>query len=186
MLHICAMSYTYRKFQPASDTLKPFDCGDADLNGFLVETSSTTPNATMYEKQRLAVTYVVEDNDTHSILAYFSILHDKIERDFADSRVWNRLSRSIPNAKRRSSYPAVKVGRLAVCNEAQGTGLGREILAFVKAWYYNNPRAGCRFITVDALRSAEDFYGKCRFRTLAEAKPDDETVLMYYDMMGIV
>lgn len=39
------MSYTYRKFQPTTDTLKPFDCGDADLNGFLVETSSKTPNA---------------------------------------------------------------------------------------------------------------------------------------------
>ena len=49
------MSYTYRKFQPASDTLKPFDCGDADLNGFLVETSSTTPNATMYEKGSSAI-----------------------------------------------------------------------------------------------------------------------------------
>ena len=53
------MSYTIRKFQPETDVIKPFDCGDADLNGFLVETSSTTPNATMYEKQRLAVTYVV-------------------------------------------------------------------------------------------------------------------------------
>ena len=180
------MSYTYRKFEPATDTLKPFDCGDADLNGFLVETSTETPNATMYEKERLAVTYVVEDNETQNILAYFSILHDKIERDFTDSRVWNRLSRNIPNAKRRSSYPAVKVGRLAVNNKAQCSGLGREILAFIKAWYYTDPRAGCRFITVDALRTAEDFYGKCRFKPLVEAKPEDETILMFYDMMGIV
>ena len=126
------MSYTYRKFQPATDTLKPFDCGDADLNDFLVETSTTTPNA-----------------------------------------------------KRRSSYPPIKVGRLAVSSKAQCSGLGREILAFLKAWYYNDPRAGCRFITVDALRTAEEFYGKCRFKPLVEAKPEDETILMFYDMLGI-
>jgi len=47
------MNFTYRKFQPETDTLKPFDCGDTDLNGFLVETSHDTPNATMYERDRL-------------------------------------------------------------------------------------------------------------------------------------
>ena len=179
------MSYTYRKFQPTYDTLKPFDCGDADLNGFLVETSSKAPNATMYEKERLAVTYVVEDDESHLILAYFSILHDKIERAFSDPAIWNRLSRHIPNAKRRSSYPAVKVGRLAVNHEAQGAGLGREILAFIKAWYYNQPKAGCRFITVDALRSAEEFYSICHFHPLTNETSDDETILMYYDLNSI-
>ena len=29
------MSYTIRKFQPETDIIKPFDCGVADLNGFL-------------------------------------------------------------------------------------------------------------------------------------------------------
>ncbi len=179
------MSYTYRKFQPATDTLKSFDCGDADLNGFLTESSSSTPNATMYERERLAITYVVEDNETRHILAYFSILHDKIEREFTNTRIWNRFSRNIPNAKRRSSYPAIKIGRLAVNHISQGAGLGREILSFIKAWYYYNPRAGCRFITVDALWSAEAFYTKCKFKPLVEEENKSETILMYYDMMGI-
>ena len=30
------MSYTIRKFQPETDVIKPFDCGVADLNGFLL------------------------------------------------------------------------------------------------------------------------------------------------------
>ena len=179
------MNFTYRKFQPETDTLKPFDCGDTDLNGFFIETSPDTPNATMYERERLAITYVVEDNDTQRILAYFSLLHDKIERDISDSRIWNRLSRNIPNAKRRASYPAIKIGRLAVSTKVQGSGLGREVLAFIKAWFYNNPRAGCRFITVDALRSAEAFYDKCHFRPLGDVSSDGETILMYYDLKGI-
>ena len=180
------MKYLFRRFQPAYDPLySPFDCGNTDLNEFLLSTSTKTSNATLYEKERLAVTYVVEDNDSHPILAYFSILHDKIERNIADSRIWNQLSRKIPNAKRRSSYPAIKVGRLAVNRQVQGTGIGEYILDFIKAWYYKAPKAGCRFITVDALKTAEAFYTKCQFKPLTETSDNDETILMYYDIMGI-
>ena len=120
------MRYTYRKFRPDSDVLKPFDCGEADLNGFLLETDTHTPNATMFERQHLACTYIVEDNDSRNIVAYFSLLNDKIDREVADDIIWNRLSRVIPNAKRRSSYPALKIGRLAVSKKTQGSGLGRK------------------------------------------------------------
>lgn len=181
------MKYLFRRFQPAYDSIySPFDCGISDLNEFLLSTSSSTSNATLYEKERLAVTYVVEDNDSHQLLAYFSLLHDKIERDFADSRIWNQLSRKIPNAKRRSSYPAIKIGRLAVNRQVQGAGIGGYILDFIKAWYYEAPKAGCRFITVDALKTAEAFYTKCQFKPLTETDANNETILMYYDIMGIV
>lgn len=185
MLHFRAMNYTYRKFQPDTDVLEPFDCGDADLNGFLLETGTKTPNATLYEREHLACTYIVESNETHRIVAYFSLLNDKIEREVADNDVWNRLSREIPNAKRRSSYPALKIGRLAVSKEAQGTGLGRMVLNFVQAWFYSDPKSGCRFITVDALLSAEDFYQHCDFKRLARPSSTDETVLMFFDLKGI-
>lgn len=36
------MNLKLRKFRPGVDTTKPFDCSDADLNGFLVETSTGT------------------------------------------------------------------------------------------------------------------------------------------------
>ncbi len=84
------MSYTIRKFQPETDIIKPFDCGVADLNGFLLETDGDTPNATLYDKEFLAVTYVATDDATQNILAYFSILNDKIDREFIESKVWNR------------------------------------------------------------------------------------------------
>lgn len=28
------MSYSFRKFEPFTDVLKPFDCGNADLKSF--------------------------------------------------------------------------------------------------------------------------------------------------------
>ena len=179
------MSISIRSFQPSSDTLKPFDCGKADLNGFLCENGTAAPNASMYEREHLAKTYIVEDNDTHIILAYFSLLYDKIERSIADPLIWNRLSRKIPNAKRRSSYPALKIGRLAVSKEAQHTGLGKDILNLIKGWFYHDPKAGCRYLTVDAYLDAEEFYAKCDFSPLVIPEPEDETVLMYFDLMGI-
>ncbi len=178
------MSISIRPFQPSTDTQMPFDCGKADLNGFLCETSSETPNAALYEKEHLAKTYIVEDGG-HNIIAYFSILYDKIERSIADPSVWNKLSRKIPNAKRRSSYPALKIGRLAVSKLAQHTGLGRDILNFIKLWFHRDAKAGCRYLTVDAYLDAEDFYTKCDFKPLVIPDPGDETVLMFFDLKGV-
>ena len=179
------MSISIRPFEPSVDTQKPFDCGKADLNGFLCETGTAAPNASLYEKEHLAKTYMVEDNQTHDNLAYFSLLFDKIERSFADPAIWNRLSRKIPNAKRRSSYPALKIGRLAVSQQAQHSGLGKDILNLIKGWFYNDPKAGCRYLTVDAYLDAEEFYAKCDFKPLVIPEPEDETVLMFFDLMGI-
>ena len=126
------MNLRLRKFRPGVDTTKPFDCSDADLNGFLVETSTGTPNATFFAKELLAVTYVLEDTDTGKIAAYFSLLNDKVDREFADPKIWNNLSRKIPNAKRRSSYPALKIGRLAVSDDMKGQDIGTKIINYIQ------------------------------------------------------
>ena len=103
---------------------------NADLNGFLLETTGDIPNATTYDQQLLAATYVVEDDQTH-------------------------------------------------------------IIHFVEAMYLMNKQAGCRFLTVDAIPSAVDFYKKCKFFTLKEPVPVpegsdadelDQTTLMGFDL----
>lgn len=179
------IEYSIRKFRTEIDTQKPFDCGNPDLNGFLLETGSKEPNATLSEEELMASTYIVEDNVTHEILAYFSILHDKIDRQFVDKTIWNKLSREIPNAKRRSSYPALKIGKLAVSQSVRTQGLGTQIINFIEWLFLQERRAGCRFITVDALREAESFYSKNFFRRLVNPEPDSETVLMVFDLKSI-
>ena len=52
------------------NTLKPFDCGDDDQNGFLFD------DAMFYRQQMLANTFVLEDEE--QTLAYYSLLNDKI------------------------------------------------------------------------------------------------------------
>ena len=176
------MEIKFKRFNPQTDIIKPFDCGDSDLNGFLLESNEDVPNATQHAKQLLAVTYIIEDIEAGKTVAYFSLLHDRIERDLADKMIWNRLSRKIPNAKRRRSYPAVKIGRLAVSEEYKGLGFGSKILGLVKQWYSSDNRAGCRYITVDALRSAVDFYQQNHFERLISRDDEGDTVLMYYDL----
>lgn len=179
------MNLKLRKFRAEVDTTKPFDCSDADLNGFLVETSIGMPNATFFAKELLAVTYVLEDNDTGNIVAYFSLLNDKVDKEFVDPIIWNRLSRKIPNAKRRSSYPALKIGRLAVCADMKGKDIGTKIINYIQTRYSSNPSSGCRFLTVDAYLSAIGFYQKCEFTFLVQPEPEDETALMYFDLKSM-
>jgi len=70
-----------------------------------------------------------------NVFAYFSLLNDKIERDITDSTAWNRLSRQLPNIKRRSSHPSVKVGRLAVSKKYKGQDWGKQIILLLKEWF---------------------------------------------------
>ena len=48
-------------------TFKPFDCGEDDLNDFLLQ------DAKQYAKGLLAVTYVIEDEDMTVAFFCFSI-----------------------------------------------------------------------------------------------------------------
>ena len=75
--------------------IKPFKCKDEDLNGFLLD------DARKYLVDLMAVTYLLEDLSTNKTVAYFSLLNDKISSDPEQNSVWNKLSRRIPNPKRR-------------------------------------------------------------------------------------
>ena len=178
------IAYKLRKFNSSTDTTKPFDCGNSDLNGFLLETTVQQHNATMHSLELLSETYVAVD-DNENILAYFSLLNDKIEKGFSDMHIWNRLSRKIPNAKRRSSYPAVKIGRFAVENRYQHTGLGAELISFVQGWIVTQRKTGCRFITVDAVNSAVGFYIKFDFTIMKSQESSEQTTAMFFDLKSI-
>ncbi|MDE7412496.1 MAG: GNAT family N-acetyltransferase [Muribaculaceae bacterium] len=170
-----------RQFQLSTDTdIKPFKCSDEDLNEFLLE------DAKHFQKELMAVTYLLEDMEQHKTAAYFSLLADKITFNPEERSRWNRLNRNIPNSKRRRSYPAVKVGRLAVSKDFTSQGLGTFILDNIKYAFSNVKRLGCRFITVDALSSAVTFYERNGFQFFTEQDKYDETRLMFFDLKNFI
>ncbi|MDR2683966.1 MAG: GNAT family N-acetyltransferase [Prevotellaceae bacterium] len=155
--------------------IKPFDCGDNDLNDFL------NKDAKNYLKTLLAVTYLIE-TDTETI-AYFSLSNDRITRYDVGKSEWNKLNRSISNEKRKRSYPAVKVGRLAVDKKYAQMGFGKFILVYVKKTYAEQlQQAGCRFVTIDAYAGVTDFYERNDFKFLTEDDKDKPTRAMYFDL----
>ena len=158
--------------------IKPFDCGDEDLNDFLLNSSK------QYLEQLLAVTYIFED-DKNS-LAFYSLLNDRISIDqVEDKSVWNRFRKKLPNAKRTSSYPAMKIGRFGINCEHQKLGIGSDLINFLKSWFITNNRTGCRYLTVDAYIQSLAFYEKCGFNYLTEKDKKQDTRLMYFDLMPI-
>ena len=176
------MAITLKKFDPHAGPIKPFDCRVDLLNDFLLEEDANIPNARHHALELLAETYVFEDDASEKTVAYFSLLNDKVDRDLSDKNVWNRLSREIPNAKRRRSYPAVKIGRLAVDKDYEGQSFGRISFNYIKQTLLKNRVSGCRFVTVDALKEAVGFYQKNGFQILASPTDGDETVLMFFDL----
>lgn len=159
--------------------IKSFDCGDEDLNDFLVN------SAKFYSEQLLAITNILE-NDTETI-AFFSLLNDKVTiEQVSSSREWNRFRKKFPNTKRISSYPAMKIGRFGVNNNYKGNGIGRDIIGYLKKLFVTNNRTGCRFITVDAYSQSLKFYEKCGFKYLTEDDKGEDTRLMYFDLISMV
>ncbi|WP_109438365.1 GNAT family N-acetyltransferase [Aquimarina sp. AU119] len=167
------------RLKPDTEIL-PFDCDDADLNGFLFE------DAKNYAKNLIAVTYLIHDGK--NTLAYFNYLNDKISHtDIGNiDKFIQRIGIHLPKEKSgHKSYPAVKIGRLAVTKDIQISGLGTKIIQFTKNYFSTNNKTGCKFITVDAYKNSLGFYQKMGFKYLSSRDKKSDTRLMYYNLESI-
>jgi GNAT superfamily N-acetyltransferase len=161
-----------------SYSFKPFDCGDSDLNDFLIQDSKS------YLVKLLAVTYVIENKS--ETVGFYSLLNDKITITDVDSKnQWIKKKFKKSTGKSFTSHPAMKIGRLGVSKSFQGQGVGTIILDYLKGLFINNNRTGCRYITVDAYRNSLSFYEKNEFKYLTSLDTDKDTRLMYYDLMPL-
>ena len=66
-----------------------------------------------------------------------------------------------------------------------GKGIGSIILNFIKSYFLENNKTGCRFIIVDAYYKAIPFYQNNDFRHLRKEEEDIITRLLYYDLNDI-
>ena len=174
-------SFKFIRLNP-EDAVKSFDCGDADLNDFILN------HAREFQKFLLAVSYACVNSQTGKVYAYCSLANDKVAiTDFKDKTEFNRFrkKRGFPNEKRLKSYPAVKLCRLGVDVDAKGQRIGSTILNYVKWMFTRNNKTGCRFLTVDAYLDAVPFYERNGFRFMNAEDDDPHTRLMYYDLMDI-
>lgn len=175
--HEIIAHYTIRKMK-VDEEVKSFDCGDADLNDFILYESQP------YRKALLAVSYVLEKNDDKSVCAYFSLANDRVSlSDFESKTEFDRFRKHrFVNEKRLKSYPAAKICRLAVSTSLKGERIGSFLLNFIKSYFVTDNKTGCRFLTVDAYTAALQFYLNNRFIPLNDDDKDSPTRLLYFDL----
>ena len=172
--------YKVRKLS-ADERVESFNCGDADLNDFIIN------EAAPYRKALLAVTYVLEERNTKRVAAFFSLANDKVSlSDFENKTEFNRFRKTrFVNEKRLRSYPAAKLCRLGVDESMKGLSIRSTLLRFIKSYFVVDNKTGCRFLTVDAYADAVPFYLKNGFVPLNDADKDDDTRLLYFDLNDV-
>lgn len=101
-------TFQIRKLE-SDERIESFDCGDADLNDFILNESL------FYREALLAVSYVFEDKATGEVAAYFSLANDRVSlSDFADKTEFNRFRRKrFPNEKRMKAIRQVNFAALS-------------------------------------------------------------------------
>lgn len=167
-------------------TIAGFDCGDSDLNDFLLN------DAKPHSAELLSTTFLVLD-DQKNVAAFYSLFNDQIRWEQSRSKsFWKKhFQRQISYPKRRPSYPSVKLGRLGVSSKHQSQGIGLTIMDYLKVSFTFDNKTGCRFITVDAYnnpRTLKFYKEKCDFDYLtnADVDPVTGTHLMFFDLYQLV
>ena len=159
-------------------SLTAFDCGDNDLNAFLLEDAK--PSLELH----IANTFILEDDGR--IVAYFCLLNDRISRNEIIGSRWKKIREGFPQSKQFRSYPSVKIGRFAVALDYRGRNIGSDLMGLLKELLKSeHTHSAFRYITVDAYHSAIPFYEKNGFRQLTQKEADEHTRLMFFDMMEI-
>lgn len=97
----------------------------------------------------------------------FSLSNSSVRVDRLSNKKRNKINRVIPNSKRRSQYPAVLIGQLAVMDDFHGIDLGTKVMDFIKSWFIDpHNKTGCRYIVVDAVnqKNVLEFYENNGFK----------------------
>lgn len=151
-----------------------FTCADNNITVFF------TKEYADYAYQLLGKSYCFVEQEKKQIVCAFTVANSSIRADLLPNSRRNKLNRQIPNEKRRSQYPAVLIGQLAVGNQYKGLHIGNELLDFIKSWFIDPlNKTGCRYIVVDALNNPKilDFYQRNGFNFLFLTEDEERKFL---------
>ena len=139
-----------------------FDCGDDDLNEFLlIDSFSNIDNS-------LSKIYLCLYND--NVIGFFSLSSDAIKI----------------NKKLEIEYPAIKIGRLAIHKDFQHMHIGSILIDWIVGFCLELRKdIGIRFLSIDAYNSDGiiSFYEKNLFEALQPNKNKNRRNMpMYRDL----
>lgn len=134
---------------------KGFDCGDADLNGWLKQT------ARQHKEKGISSTFVSVSNETSAeILGFYAISLAEL----VNSNLPAQYGKHLP-----ARLPVFRLGRLATALGHRGQGIGEFMLfdAIDRATRIAGEVGGIGLV-VNAKPSAVDFYQRYGFEQMAD------------------
>lgn len=130
-----------------------------------------------YESQLLGKSYCfVKEDASKKVVCAFTVANTSIVVGSLPNNRRNKINRTIPNQKRKSQYPAVLIGQLAVFDDFSGKRIGDELLDFIKSWFIDPMnKTGCRYLVVDAVNQTKvlDFYKRNGFEFVFQTDKDE-------------
>jgi len=150
---------------------------DKPLEQFIRRKARTSGSA------QLTQTYVAKAADTKHVVAYISLMCAEVRLEGAYSL------EDKTDANRYEYQPAIRIARLACCDEFRGKKVGKTLVEAAIGLVLLNivPHAGCRFIILDAKRKSVSFYEGRGFRLLdTPENRKAKTPLMFLDLRSLV
>jgi GNAT superfamily N-acetyltransferase len=162
------LNYPWKQLEV--DDKYQFDCGDADLNEFFLK------DAIPHKKQLIGVTYFFYDEKDKTAISFFTVMNDALRTD--------NFKHELPEGKRYTFYPAVKIGRFGVNKKFHRSGVGTQQMKFIKHLFTLENKTGCRYVTIDAYNKSEilNFYLKSGFSFCTEKDVNRQTRTMMCDL----
>lgn len=165
-----------------------FDCGNEDLNDFFYN------DALNYHNQLLGRTLFFRKRVTLEIVCAFTLSNDSIKMNELPGSAKKRVKKGIPDVKSMNSYPATLIGRFGVPNSFAGSGIGSQVMDFIKSICLTEDANKCRFLLVDSYNtlSALKFYEKNEFKFLFSEEGQEKehykkeelrTRFMFFDLL---
>ena len=138
---------------------KGFDCGDADLNGWLSQT------ARQHKEKGVSSTFVLVAEETSTeVLGFYAISLAELVNADLPAQYRKRLPTRVP---------VFRLGRLATSLQHRGKGIGEHLLfdAIDRVTRIAQEVGGIGLV-VNAKHSAVDFYQQYGFEQMADHTPN--------------
>ena len=137
---------------PSQHDVSGFNCGDDDLDDFLKN------DCFKYQAEYLSQTRLFYYQE--QLAGYLTLLTDSITLETKEKKGLFSFHRQVV------SFPALKIGRIAIARTHQRKGLGRELIKYtlgIAVRMNDHNHIGARFITLDAYPASIPFYERCGF-----------------------
>lgn len=131
---------------------------------------------------RLTQTYVAKLKDTPEVVGYISLMCAEVRLEDG-YQIEDKAE-----ANRYPYQPAIRIARLACCDEHRGKKIGKQLVEMAIGLVLLTivPHAGCRFIILDAKRKSVTFYQERGFRLLdTVGNRAAENPIMFMDLRGM-